>query len=178
MYGHRTRQHLQTPTNEWLRYSVNSVNIQNYEISIKTVSETTGIHFQPIPPCGDSISVAETVFNSYQGSRTLRNTLSFSGDHLWFLMHTRFLMPHRLYIYFYYSYMISVGTSSWDQDLQDFCLDPRESPLKKKCRLTTWCNLSTISESVKIITNSCQYAGKQSEICTKLLILFVCVFLC
>ena len=49
------------------------VGIQDAEISIKTVSEPTEVNFQPIPAYGGSISVAETVFDSYQGSRTLRN---------------------------------------------------------------------------------------------------------
>ena len=76
---------------------VNSVGIQNSDVSIKTVSEPTEVNFQPIPTFGGSISVTETAFDDHQGSLTLRNTLSFSDDHLWFLMTTRFLMPHRLY---------------------------------------------------------------------------------
>ena len=85
-------------------YMVNSVGIQNSNVSIKTVSEPTEVNFQPIPTFGDSISVTETVFDDHQGSLTLRNTSSFLDDHLWFLMPTRFLMPHRLYVTHFFFY--------------------------------------------------------------------------
>ena len=62
------------------------------------------------------------------------------------------------------------------QQISNSQKNPPGPPLKKKKFLvTTWRNLSTISEGVKIIANNRQYAGKQSEICTKSL---VCVFLC
>ena len=47
--------------------------ITKSEISTKTVSVPTEVNFQPIPEHGGSISIAETVFDSYQGLRTLRN---------------------------------------------------------------------------------------------------------
>ena len=64
---------IETNLTTWRCYRVNSVGIQNSEISIKTVFGPTEVNFQPIPACGGSISVAETVSDSYQGSRTLRN---------------------------------------------------------------------------------------------------------
>ena len=59
---------------------VNFVDIQNSEISTKTVFGYTGVNFQPIPAYGGSISVAETVFDSYPGSRTLRNRWKGYGE--------------------------------------------------------------------------------------------------
>ena len=64
---------IETNLTTWRCYRVNSVGIQNSEISIKTVFGPTEVNFQPIPACGGSISVAETVSDSCQGSRTLGN---------------------------------------------------------------------------------------------------------
>ena len=60
--------------------------------------------------------------------------------------------------YFYHFYTIPVVPSSWDQDLQDFCLDPRESPFKKKIAGSqlgaTWAQYLNQWKSSQIVVNT------------------------
>ena len=59
------------PRRTWLDYPSSSwMFIQNVWISIKIRSGPAEVHFEPIPACGGSICVSDTVLGHCQGQRT------------------------------------------------------------------------------------------------------------